>query len=114
MPRNRNYVRKGLLSLMIENPEAVHEFTARFLTIKNESWITIGQLRVKESKHVIAGHLNLPVYKLTVDKEGVKQFKKGQLLALKAIITTYNSGGTLRATLKGFGSRETIEMIEVN
>jgi hypothetical protein len=113
MSSNGKYTREGLLTLMSNNPEQIHDFTARFLTIKNESWITVGQLRVIDSKQVVAGHLNLPVHKLTLNMEELKEIKKGQVLSIKGVITTYNSGGTLRATLKGFADKQTIQMIEV-
>ena len=110
MAKYRKHVRVDLLALMQENPDSEWEFSARFLARKNEAWITVSQLCKKDSKDILASHLNLPIHKLNVDDQTVKTYQKGKFLSIKATITTYKSGGVLRAALAGVGSDNKIEI----
>lgn len=100
MARYNKHIRIGLIELMNKYPDQELEFTARFLARKNPTWITVSQLCHNEYKEVLARHLNLPVHKLNVDKEVLDTMTKGQKLILKAVISTYNTNGVTRATLK--------------
>jgi len=110
MAKYRKHVRADLLILMQEHPDSIWEFTARYLARKNEAWITVSQLCKKDSKEVLASHLNLPIHKLNVNAKVVSTYKKGKMLSIKATITTYKSGGVLRAALAGVGPSNKIKI----
>lgn len=114
MSRHKRYVREQLLDLIdAENPL---EFRGRFLTKKNEAWITISQLTAKENSEVVlASHLNLPIHKLDLKAQNIESLKKGQPLSVKAKVSSYKSSGVTRATLVGFGPKNKIEVTaEIN
>jgi hypothetical protein len=108
--KHKRYVRRGLLELIENDHEDILDFTARFLANKNENWITISQLCLKGSKNVLASHLNLPVHKLKITERESTGWKKGQLLSIKATVSTYVSQGVVRGTLVGYGENGLIEI----
>ncbi|MFT6716659.1 MAG: alkylhydroperoxidase/carboxymuconolactone decarboxylase family protein YurZ [Saprospiraceae bacterium] len=110
MTKYSKHVRAGLLELMSGNINSPHEFTARYLARKNDAWITISQLCQKGTKKVLASHMNIPVHKLSLSALFLNNLTKGELLSIKAVITTYDSGGTARAALAGFGASDKIEI----
>ena len=110
MAKYKKHVRAELLMLMDENPDSEWEFTGRYLAKKDEAWITLSQLCKKDSKKILASHINLPIHKLSVDAQTLNTYKKGKLLSIKATVITYKSGGSLRAALAGVSPSNKIEI----
>jgi hypothetical protein len=110
MSRQDRYIRKGLLDLLKHGQNDPVYFTARFLSIRNQRWITISQLCVCGSEKKIASHLNLPVHKISTGVQEIRNLSKGTLLFITASVGAYKTNGIMRGTLLGWGDDGLIDV----